>query len=152
MGAWQIQIYTPQLIMLKETRIKITLKETLKCMRGETLWIIVLKPGPARRVDQGPGRPGHGTGPGGGQNPLGNWPGRPDGSTWDPVHPAKPGWDPTTLFSTFPVIKRRRLMTLKTYNHTEKRSRRRSEERSNRTKNEDLICVARIERSRRRTN
>ena len=33
---------------------------------------IVLKPGPARRVDLGPSRPGHGTGPGGGQNPVGN--------------------------------------------------------------------------------
>ena len=33
---------------------------------------IVLKPGPARRVDPGPGRPGHGTGPGGGQNLVGN--------------------------------------------------------------------------------
>jgi len=33
----------------------------------------VLKPGPARRVDPGPGRPGPGTGPGGGKNPLGNW-------------------------------------------------------------------------------
>jgi len=35
--------------------------------------IIVLKPGPARRVDPGPDRPGHGTGPGLGKNPLGSW-------------------------------------------------------------------------------
>jgi hypothetical protein len=35
----------------------------------------VLKPGLARRVDPGPGRPWPETGPGGGKNPLGNWPG-----------------------------------------------------------------------------
>ena len=48
--------------------------------------ISVLKPGPARRVDPGPGRPGPGTGPGGGKNPLRNWP-RETRSTRDPVHP-----------------------------------------------------------------
>ena len=37
---------------------------------------IVLKLGSARRVDPGPGRPGHGTGQGGGQNPVGNWSGQ----------------------------------------------------------------------------
>ena len=36
---------------------------------------IVLKPGPARWVDLGPGRPGHGTGPGLSKNPSGSWPG-----------------------------------------------------------------------------
>jgi hypothetical protein len=39
------------------------------------LYHSVLKPGPARRVDSGPGRPGPETGPGGGKNPLGSWPG-----------------------------------------------------------------------------
>jgi hypothetical protein len=34
--------------------------------------IIVLKPGPARRVNPGPG---HGTGPGLSKNPPGSWPG-----------------------------------------------------------------------------
>jgi hypothetical protein len=38
---------------------------------------IVLKPGPARRVDPGLGRPGPGTGPGLGKNPSGSWPGKP---------------------------------------------------------------------------
>jgi len=38
----------------------------------------VLKPGPARRVDPGPGRPGTGTSLGGGKNPLGSW----LGETW----------------------------------------------------------------------
>ena len=57
----------------------------------------VLKPGPARRVDPGPGRPGPGIGPGGGKNPLGNWPGETR-STRDPVHPVKPGWDPINFF------------------------------------------------------
>ena len=54
----------------------------------------VLKPGPARRVDPGPGRPGPGTGPGGGKTCSGVGPakpGRPGGSTRDPVHPVKPG-------------------------------------------------------------
>jgi hypothetical protein len=40
------------------------------------------------------GRPGPKTSPGGGKNPLGNWPGetrRPGRSTQDPVHPVKPG-------------------------------------------------------------
>jgi len=36
---------------------------------------IVLKSGPARRVDPGLGRPGPGTGPDRGKNPPGNWPG-----------------------------------------------------------------------------
>ena len=39
------------------------------------MWGIVLKPGPARRVDPGPGRPGPRTGPGLSKNPLGSWPG-----------------------------------------------------------------------------
>jgi hypothetical protein len=38
--------------------------------------VIVLKPGPARRVDPGPGWPGHGTGPGLSKNPPGSWPGK----------------------------------------------------------------------------
>jgi hypothetical protein len=36
------------------------------------VFIIVLKPGPARRVDPGPGRPGPGTGPGLSKNPPGS--------------------------------------------------------------------------------
>ena len=75
------------------------------CWRQQSTTILhsVLKPGPARRVDPGPGRPGPGTGPGGGKNPLGNWPGETR-STRDPVHPAgRPGtrstrWDPAVYF------------------------------------------------------
>jgi hypothetical protein len=52
------------------------------------LLIRVLKPEPAWRVDSGPGRPGPGTGPGGGKNPLGNWLGETR-STRDPVHPGE---------------------------------------------------------------
>jgi hypothetical protein len=48
--------------------------------------IIVLKPGPARRVDPGPGRPGHETGPGLSNNPPGSWPGETR-LTW--VNPVK---------------------------------------------------------------
>jgi len=36
---------------------------------------IVLKPGPARRVDPGPGRPGSRAGPGLSKKQPGNWPG-----------------------------------------------------------------------------
>jgi hypothetical protein len=36
------------------------------------------------------GRLGPRIGPGGGKNPLGNWPDE-TWSTWDPVHPVKPG-------------------------------------------------------------
>ena len=52
--------------------------------------IRVLKPGPAQRVDPGPGRPGPGIGPGGGKNQLGNWSGETQ-STRDPVHLVNPG-------------------------------------------------------------
>jgi len=51
---------------------------------------IVLKPGPARRVDPGPGRPGHETGPGLSKNSPGNWPSGTR-STRDPADPVKPG-------------------------------------------------------------
>jgi hypothetical protein len=62
---------------------------------------IVLKPGPARRVDPGLGRPGPGTGPGLGKNPSGSWPGKPGrtaGSTRNPDDPGKPGRDPASFF------------------------------------------------------
>jgi len=42
----------------------------------------VLRPGPARWVDPGPGRPGPGTGPGGGKNPLGSWSGETRSTRW----------------------------------------------------------------------
>ena len=67
----------------------------------------VLRPGPARRVDPGPGRPGPGTGPGGGKNPLESWPGD-SGSTRDPDHPVKPGWDTVYFFFRLIDVKRRR--------------------------------------------
>jgi hypothetical protein len=51
----------------------------------------VLKPGPARRVDPGPGRPGPGTGPGRGKNPLGNWPGETRSTRWADPGPGPPG-------------------------------------------------------------
>jgi hypothetical protein len=55
---------------------------------------IVLNPGPARRVDPGPGRPGSVAGPGLSKKRLGTGPvrpGRPGGSTWDPADLGKPG-------------------------------------------------------------
>ena len=51
----------------------------------------VLKPGPARRVDPGPGRPGLGTGPGEGKNPLGNWPGETRSTRRVDPGPGPPG-------------------------------------------------------------
>ena len=45
---------------------------------------IVLRPGPTWRVDMGPGRPGHGTGPGRSKNSPGSWPGETR-STRDPT-------------------------------------------------------------------
>jgi hypothetical protein len=51
----------------------------------------VLKPGPARRVDPGPGRPGPRTGPGGGKNPLGNWPGETRSTRRVDPGPGPPG-------------------------------------------------------------
>jgi hypothetical protein len=45
---------------------------------------MVLKPGPTRRVDPGPGRPGHGTGPGLSKNSPGNWPGETRGPAGQP--------------------------------------------------------------------
>ena len=41
-------------------------------MQTNVNFTIVLKPAPAWRVDPGPGRPRHETGPGGGQNLVGN--------------------------------------------------------------------------------
>jgi hypothetical protein len=56
---------------------------------------IVLKPGPAQRVNTGPGWPGAGTGLGWWKNRSGNWSGKTRStreSTRDPVEPGKPGW------------------------------------------------------------
>jgi len=57
------------------------------------IWLIisVLKLGPARRVDPGPGRPGPGTGPGGDKNPLGNWPGETRSTRRVDPGPGPPG-------------------------------------------------------------
>ena len=73
----------------------------------EVIWdeSIVFKPGPARRVDLRPGRPGHGTRQGGGQNPLGNWPGQTRSTWWVDPGPSPPGQTrvrPDHLFFYFP--------------------------------------------------
>ena len=57
----------------------------------------VLRPGPARRVNPGPGRPGPMVGPGLSKKQAGNWPGQTR-STRDPAGPATPGWDPGLFF------------------------------------------------------
>jgi len=51
----------------------------------------VLKPGPARRVDPEPGQPGPRTGPGGGKNPLGSWPGESRSTRRVDPGPGPPG-------------------------------------------------------------
>ena len=61
---------------------------------------IVLKPGPVWRVDPGPDRLGHGTGPGVGQNPVGNWPGQTR-LTRDLANQAKPDQDAASNPLTF---------------------------------------------------
>ena len=48
----------------------------------------VLRPGPTRRVDPGPGRPGSVAGPGLREKQVGNWPGQ-TWSTRDPAGPAE---------------------------------------------------------------
>jgi hypothetical protein len=63
-----------------------------------------LKPGPARRVDPGPGRPGPGTGPGPSKNLPGSWPGETR-STRNPGDPGKPGWDPVFFFYRYTNVK-----------------------------------------------
>ena len=73
--------------------------------------ISVLKPGPARRVDPGPGRPGHGTGPGGGKNPLGSWPGETRSTRRVNPGPGLPGQTrlrPGLFFFILLDVKRRR--------------------------------------------
>ena len=59
---------------------------------------IVIKPGPARRVDPGPGRPGGWTGPGFIKDRLWQQPGRPGWSTRNPGDPGEPGRDPVFFF------------------------------------------------------
>jgi len=53
--------------------------------------IIVLKSGPARQVDPGPGQPGPRTGLGGGKNPLGSWPGETRSTRRVDPGPGPPG-------------------------------------------------------------
>jgi len=52
----------------------------------------VLKPGPARRVDPGPGRPGPGTGPGLSKNPRGSWPGETRSTRVNPAETQLPSF------------------------------------------------------------
>jgi len=58
--------------------VKLTRSMVIKsrCGRRRKMQARVLKPGPVRQVDPGFGRPGPRTGPGGGKNPFGNWPGK----------------------------------------------------------------------------
>jgi hypothetical protein len=63
-------------------------KHSVICLRL-VVNTIVLKLGPARRVDPGPGRPGSETGPGLSKNLLGSWPGKTRSTRR--VDP-EPGW------------------------------------------------------------
>jgi hypothetical protein len=56
----------------------------------------VIKPGPARRVDPGPGRPGGWTGPGLTKDWLWQQPGQTRATRW--VDPGEPGRDPVFFF------------------------------------------------------
>ena len=79
----------------------------------------VLKLGPARRVDQGPGRPGPETGPSRGKNLLGNWPGKTRSTQQVDLGPGPPSQTrvrPGQFFFILPIIKRRRFGLLKGQN------------------------------------
>ena len=67
---------------------------------------IVLKPGPARRVNPGPGRARPGTGPGLSKNRVGSWPGET----------RNPG-DPASFFYIYKALKWRRFGLLKGQNY-----------------------------------
>jgi hypothetical protein len=58
-----------------------------------------------RRVDPGPGRSGHGTGPGLSKNPSGSWTGETRSTRR--VDPGKPDWDPIYFFICIEVKRRR---------------------------------------------
>ena len=61
----------------------------------------VIKPGPARRVDPGPGRPGGWTGPGLTKDRLWQQPGQTRVTRWvdpGPGRPGEPGRDPVFFF------------------------------------------------------
>jgi hypothetical protein len=68
----------------------------------------------------GPGRPGPRTGPGGGKNPLGNWPGETRSTHWVDQGPGPPGQTRVRpgqfFFNILTVIKRRRFGLLKGQN------------------------------------
>jgi len=86
---------------------------------------IVLKPGLARWVDPGPGQPGPGTGPDGGKNLLGSWPGETQSTPWFDRGPGPPGQTrvrPGLFFLILAAIKRRRFGLLKGQNAEEERS------------------------------
>jgi hypothetical protein len=68
----------------------------------------VLKPGPAWRVDPGPGRPGPGTGTGEDKNPLGSWPGGTRSTRRVDPGPGPPGQTRSIFFYMLAAIKQRR--------------------------------------------
>ena len=54
------------------------------------------------------GRPGPGTGQGGGKNPFGSWPGETRSTRQVDPGPGPPGWDPVYFFYILIDVKRRR--------------------------------------------
>ena len=90
-------------------------KHSVICLRL-VVNTIVLKLGPARRVDPGPGRPGSETGPGLSKNLLGSWPGKTR-STRNPGDPGKPSWNPTSFLYIYIAVKWRHFGILKGQNN-----------------------------------
>ena len=66
-------------------------------LKEEGVAATVIKPGPTRRVDPGPGRPGGWTGPGLTKDRLWQQPGQTR-ATWDP---GEPGRNPVFFFFFF---------------------------------------------------
>ena len=86
------------------------------------VYIKVLKPGPARRVDP---RPGPGDRSGGGKNQLGSWPGETRSTRLVDPGPGPPGQTrvrPGLFFLILAVIKRCRFGLLKGQNAEEEQS------------------------------
>jgi hypothetical protein len=76
---------------------------------------IVLKLGPAWRVDPRPGQPGPGTGPGLSKNPSGSWPGETR-STRNRVTRANPAETRPLFLYIYIAVKRHRIGILKGQN------------------------------------
>jgi len=90
----------------------------------------VLRPGPAQRVNPGPGRPGPVAGPGLSKKQAGNWPGQTRSTRRVDPGPGRPGQTrlrPGFIFFIFLCPKRRRFSLLQLKSQIPKRQEQRDE-------------------------